>query len=433
MKKFLLLLAATLVALLSCEKQPDLLPNGEEEDGIVFNLTAKYCEDGPETAAATKAVKTGWESGDVIFVFLNKVAAPKYIRMSYNGTKWTTTLMDGTTVVSSFHLTAAQKSGTMRAVYLPFGNAATVAADATDHTQFNFSKTYYTYYLTGTESYSVSAQNTIDVGFDMNVPENYVQFFVVDPEAADEAFTLATDVAQPVGVTGVKANGQMVLDISRDPGEPMPGYAYGSGAGKGYLFSGVMQAVYNNTYGAKYYLALTKQSPRSRKDLFVTPSATIKSHNSIRLPQWTDDRWQAVGSSVSVAMVNNKVTYGTWATCNVGTEAPEEIPQFNYTAAKAYETSTMKFPTKAQFTSLIGQFTWTWIKVGGKMGYVIQGDLGTGFLFLPVTDSDLNPTRYYWGFDTTAPYCLQVSTNKQTAYIDNPDITTPSHPARLVQ
>jgi hypothetical protein len=31
----------------------------------------------------TRAIKTTWEEGDAIFVFFNNVAAPKFLKMTY--------------------------------------------------------------------------------------------------------------------------------------------------------------------------------------------------------------------------------------------------------------------------------------------------------------------------------------------------------------
>ena len=70
--------------------------------------------------------------------------------MCYDGSKWTTIQMNGTTEESLGLSNGA--TGTMRAVYLPFGCNATVSESGTS---FVFNKTYYTYYLTATLDYTV--------------------------------------------------------------------------------------------------------------------------------------------------------------------------------------------------------------------------------------------------------------------------------------
>ena len=134
MKKMIFAALAAL-ALVACTKH--VLDISSPEDTtpsqITFNLSATHPD-----GAATKAVKTGWENEDVIFVFFNNVPAPKYLKMSYDGTKWTTVEMNGDSA-GSLGL-AENATGTMRAVFLPFGKDATVSAagDA-----FAFSATYY--------------------------------------------------------------------------------------------------------------------------------------------------------------------------------------------------------------------------------------------------------------------------------------------------
>ena len=67
-------------ALLSCNKESNL-PQASNE--IVFDLSASLPDDG-----STKAVKTGWETGDVIFVFFSKQDTPNYLEMKWTGSKW---------------------------------------------------------------------------------------------------------------------------------------------------------------------------------------------------------------------------------------------------------------------------------------------------------------------------------------------------------
>lgn len=74
----------------------------------------------------------------------------------------------------------------MQAVFLPFGSDATVSASGTS---FIFSTTYYAYYLTATLDYTVS-DNEVSGAFNMEIPDDYVQFFVEDAAATDGAYTL---------------------------------------------------------------------------------------------------------------------------------------------------------------------------------------------------------------------------------------------------
>ena len=113
MKKIIVICCTALMAVMSCTKEMDLSRPGVQEPAqVVFNLSATHPND-------TKAVKTEWETGDVIFVFFSKQAAPKYLEMKWNGTAW---VSEGKNSLAL----AENEYGTMTAVYLPFGSNATV-------------------------------------------------------------------------------------------------------------------------------------------------------------------------------------------------------------------------------------------------------------------------------------------------------------------
>ena len=226
MKKMIFAALAAL-ALVACTKH--VLDISSPEDTtpsqITFNLSATHPD-----GASTKAVKTGWENEDVIFVFFNNVPAPKYLKMSYDGTKWTTVEMNGDSA-GSLGL-AENATGTMRAVFLPFGKDATVSAagDA-----FVFSTTYYSYYLTATLDYTVT-DGTVSGSFDMRIPEGYVQFFIDKADAAPgDVIELRNKNLTPQGIASIAADGTITHTASAT-GAPLPGYVYGGG----YLFSGIL-------------------------------------------------------------------------------------------------------------------------------------------------------------------------------------------------
>lgn len=243
MKKTWIFLAVMAIALVSCNKET--IDNTQEESEkvateIVFNLTANHPD------AATKAVKTGWEAGDVIFVFLNKVAAPKYLKMSYGVSGWTFTQMNGDSEGSLGLLEGDE--GSMRAIYMPFANDATVSADGTN---FKFNKKNYSYYLTGTLNYTVVG-GEVSGAFNMQIPDGYVQFFLDDASATPEtAIQLREPHLTPQAINYIAANGA-IDHTTLASGAPMTGYVYDKavkepGESKGYLFSGLLAAAARNT------------------------------------------------------------------------------------------------------------------------------------------------------------------------------------------
>ena len=234
MKKTFAIMLAALTALVSCNKEIIDTPADDNNAApITFQLTASHPE-----GEGTKAVKSAWEAGDVIFVFFQEFAAPKYLKLSYNGTEWTDTQMNGT-VEEALGLSNDQEVH-MRAVYLPFGSHLSVSEDSG---KFIFSEQQETYYLTATLSCKV-ANNTVKGNFEMKVPDGYVQFFIKLPDAlkpfkTSAAVELRERQLTPQGIAAINADGS----IAHTPiihGAPLKAYLYGSGEEEGYLFSGIL-------------------------------------------------------------------------------------------------------------------------------------------------------------------------------------------------
>lgn len=368
---------AAVVALISCSKEGLDPVNVDEPAGataITFNLNANHPE-------ATKAVKSGWENGDVIFVFFSGAAAPKHLKMTYNGSSWTSEEYNGSEHIPGALGLENGATGTMRAVFLPFGSDATVSASGTS---FTFSTTYYAYYLTATLDYTVT-NNTVSGAFDMTIPSGYVQFFVEDENATDGAYTLGTDPVKPVGIASIAANGN-ITEASLSAGADMVGYAYQGG----YLFSGKFTSW---SYGKNYYFYKTKASDGSRADLFVQPANALASHSAVKLPANNSDRWIAVGANITVTLrKSDNTSLGTWYTCNYGCTAPEQLGTLSdFATANANAT----LPTKTQFETLSdkNKTTITTLKVHGQEGYVLKASGGTGFLFLAKNNGE---AACYW-------------------------------------
>lgn len=412
-KMHVILLCAALAILTSCgEAILDPEPLAEETAPIVFNLTANHPN-------ATKAVKTGWENGDAIFVFFDKVAAPKFLKMSYNGSVWSSAEYEGAMATPGALGLKNGDTGNMRAIFLPFGSAATVSASGTS---FVFNKTYYTYYLTATLGYTVS-NGKVNGAFQMEIPEGYVQFFVEDAAAQDEAYQLGCDAVIPTGVASISANGTITETSDKTAADDMLGYAYGSGDNKGYLFSGKLTTW---KYGSNYYFAKTKTADGSRADYFVT-GKTLSSHSAVKLPAASDvyalngdtpnkGKWVPVGSGITVKL--GKFTgegsweqfsdFGTWYTCNYGATAPEQYGTKN---TFGYATSNATLPTKSQFETFINRCSIVPITVHGVYGRFFNAP--SGFVFLP-SYSQEQPNLIYWTStiyenNNSNAYCLATT------------------------
>ena len=387
MKKMWILIVMAVAVITSCGQE--ILDSGSditETAPIVFNLTANHPD-------ATKAVKTGWEAGDVIFVFFSGAAAPKHLKMHYDGSAWSSAEYNGSRQTEGALGLANGNVGTMRAVFLPFGSDATVSASGTD---FVFSKTYYAYYLTATLDYTVS-NGKVSGAFQMEIPDDYVQFFVEDADAQDEAYQLGCDAVIPTGVASISANGTITETSDKTAADDMLGYAYGSGDNKGYLFSGKLTTW---KYGSNYYFAKTKTADGSRADYFVT-GKTLTSHSAVKLPANdnvyatqkdglpNDGKWIPVGIGITVQLgkfygegvFEEFASYGTWYTCNYNCTKPEEIGDLlTFDQANSIEGITL--PTKGQFAMIRNYCSMTTMSIHGGIGKVANANFG--FIFLPL-------------------------------------------------
>ena len=426
------LMIATMFALVSCGKEI-LEPAKEMGEpaaaSIAFNLKVNHPD-------ASRALKSGWEAGDAIFVFFNNVPAPKFLKMSYDGSAWTSAEMDGGTATDGALGLKNGDTGTMRAVFLPFGSNATVSASGTD---FVFNKTWYTYYLTATLDYTV-VNNTVSGAFNMTIPEDYVQFFVEDAAATDEAYWLGCDAVIPTGVASISADGTITETSDMRAVDDMPGYAYSGG----YLFSGKLGSW---GYGSNYYFAKTKTADNSRADYFVT-GKTLGSHSAVKLPANdniyavvsgipNDGKWVPVGSGIPVTLYHSDLTtsLGTWHTCNYNQSVPESYGTFyKFDEANAQGAT---LPTKEQFELIAdsGNCSYIRVKIHGLEGTVVKAS--RGFLFMPKQPND-DWSGGYWsctdGGDINYGWCFIIGGSyhdvsnvvRIRSYAIRPVLNTPS-------
>ena len=390
MKKYLILFA--LAVLVSCGKEViDEPENGVvEATPISFDLSATHPD-------MTKAVKKDWEAGDAIFVFFDNVAAPKHLKMSYDGSEWSSAEYDGDIATPGALGLKNGDTGNMRAVFLPFGSDATVLASGTS---FTFSKTYYAYYLTATLPYTV-VDNKVSGAFNMVIPNDYVQFFVSDDTAADEACMLGCDAVIPTGVASIAADGTVTETSDKTAADDMPGYSYFGG----YLFSGKLTTW---SYGSNYYFAKTNTRDDTRHDYFVT-GKTLTSHSAVKLPAASDvyalsagmptGAWIHVGSGITVTIghsIGNYAfgSYGKWQTCNYKSITPEGMGmRTDFLFANNFiDGNTL--PTKEQFETLVNNCSWTMLSIHGLNGVVVHPN--TGFIFLPMWEAGSDMCGDYW-------------------------------------
>ncbi len=299
MKKTIVILSA-LLALVACNKE-NVQP---ESTSTVFNITINR-EDG------TKAVKSDWESGDVVYVFFSTVAAPNYVKYTYNGSEWSNTK------VGTFDITT---NGTMTAIYLPYGNDAVVSADGTS---FKFNKTFTSYFLKAEKAdYTVSG-TTVSGTLNMVAPEGFVQFAMpmsgtINAQATTFfrstcTYTLSDSNLKPVSFASVAADGSITV-TDGTYGDAITGYIYNGDIN----FSGVLKSAANgNTVAYAFRFVNNYGTAKTYDDVtyLLSGNKTLSYQSAIKFPTIDNSAWK-VPEPEYVEINGVK-----WAKWNVGASA----------------------------------------------------------------------------------------------------------------
>ena len=349
MKKLFVFASILAVLIIGCAKEEQLieepvsLENEEQAPALTFNFSINHSSlDNP----ATKAVKSGWEVGDKVFVFFSTVATPKHLELTYDGTDWTATEMNGKNLGSI----GLADNGTMTAVYLPFGNDATVE---TKSGRFAFDQTDYAYYLScvnvpytlsGTEGYGT---------LNMDVPDGFVQFFVTDADAVEGNALLREAHITPKAVTGVNTDGSLAIETKAE-GTQMPGFVYGIDATKGYLFSGELADAARGVSTDYHFNMVVGATSKVLEGTKTMHSGTVGnySHRAIKFPalsSWSD------GSDEIIEFADNSVKnicVDSWDTNDDGELSFSEASAVNTIGTSFSQTTITSFEELRFFTGL---------------------------------------------------------------------------------
>ena len=401
-KLFFVIIAA--LALAACDKiSPE--PEAVKEitaSNLVFNVKVDY-------PTVTRATKTGWESGDVIFLFFKRYN-DFYVKLTYDGSAWTGEVGPENAIIP-LDFTAEEK--TVTAVYLPFhGHLTPQLKTVNGRHQWIIGEDrdyHYTYYMIAVKApYTFKQENgewVLSATLQMKNPASYVQFWVEDATAESGDYLLSTDAVVPDGFYCVNEDGDVketsnnydtgYSDSPKDPGDDMIGYKYKGGV----LFSGKLATSY--PYTGNYYFILTDGNGKNRRDYFVK-GKTLESHSAVKLPARSSDKWKAVGPADTVKLTKNGVDLGTWYACNYYSESTNlnayspngSGTRMSYTRAIALEDLNTKLPTKEDWEKLIANCDWTRVSMRkGQKGMVVQGD--SDYMFL--RDLPGNPgVIMYW-------------------------------------
>lgn len=243
MKKYLALFVAAL-AFAGCTKElPVDEPGADEVTSIVFDFAINRPDD-------TKAVKTGWESGDRIYVFFEGVTTG-YVTIDFNGTEWSTPVLNGSATVEA--LTESGKH--LTAVYLPFNNSATCEYNGMFWGFTGGVEALSSYYLsTDRVSYTVSISGgiaTLSAPLALRAPEGLVQIFIPDAGATG-TITMSCSSLKSVQLGNI--SGDATLSPAEYPlGSNIVGHATTIKGATGYYAYGLIPADWSETGDADGY------------------------------------------------------------------------------------------------------------------------------------------------------------------------------------
>lgn len=318
-----LLLGIFSFSLCSCTREVNPTQKIKE---LRFNITVN-------NATSTKAVKSGWENGDKIFVFFSEYLYKEdYVTFTYDATSGTWT------GVSSNDLDEQGEdnlgtSGTMYAICYPFGD---VIVD--DEDDYNFTCIYnstnpalhgmpvLSYSLTnGTgDPYNIDVEGdiaTLSGTLNMSIPDNYVQFYIEKSGSLydqNDKYRLSVEGVSPVSVT-FNFDYEEFQNVEFGSGQPMWGYKYGDGI----VFSGMIDDTWANPANNHRMVFFSDGDPAVTK---VFSGKTLGSHDAIKLKSpISGNGW----SNYMIAPSYTEIGGIKWADWYLGCDAPLDIAHKN--------------------------------------------------------------------------------------------------------
>ena len=232
----------------------------------------------------TKAVKTGWESGDKIYVFFGKPAdhtTPAYLTLTYNGSTWTEDWTAGLEAEI-----ASTASGKLHAVYTP-GKLGTISYDPY-WKEYRFTGSDHGWYLKCENvSYTVS-EGVLAATLNMARPSDFVQFYLEGQAANAGKLQFSGDKILKVKVSSISETG--FKQGSHGYGSAIDGVAYKGGL----MFSGILKS---DARGIETSHTLkitdTKGTVDKADDVVYTITATkkMKVNDAFVLPALDNAAW----------------------------------------------------------------------------------------------------------------------------------------------
>lgn len=348
MKKYFAILFAA-IAFTACNKMNEVnnLDNQKDQTPVTFKFSVNQNDD-------TKA-KSSWASGDVVYVFFKGIGE-KFIKMSYDGTNWTTTASPEPFVAGDFS-GIADENKKLTAIHFPafVGEVSVYYDDVNEEFTFlNAEGKIYAYFMHASNTaYTIEGEAEVHAGINMSKPAGFVQFFIpMDAAelALNHGYRLAESNVQPKACESVALDGTINLDESLAAGYAMKGYpTTNEGKGDGFMFSGYVGTTGTPTaYTFNLVTNMSEAKPYALGTQTLSGTKTINSGVILNLPNNASASWSTLAPWVDLGLAS-----GTkWATGNLdataGTTkiaAPEAEGQFfTWASTTGYSYDGSSFP-----------------------------------------------------------------------------------------
>ena len=295
MRKLMLFVFLT-AGIISCSKE--IIETVEDTPTAVpmsFNITVVEKPD-------TRAAKTGWADGDVIYVFFKGLES-KYLTLSFDGSNWSNASAGGVLTNEDF---SGLSTLTLTAVHFP------VPVDVTfDNGAFSFTKDgqpVYNYYLFDSDKAYEVQGSTVKASLNMSKPENFIQIHIADIQSNVDDYSFGCSLIKPVACASVGTDGK-IAETTLSNGGRLKGVADSDGAIFGGRLATTSAADYTFTLfdDDSIYILKRLNKQLTPGKMYNFPAITVTGGNN-----WITGLWVDLGLSVK------------WASINLGATSPEQ-------------------------------------------------------------------------------------------------------------
>ena len=406
MKKSILFICGLALMAAGCAKE-QIIETQEEEAPRHLIVDISVTQDG----ADTRAVKTGWEDGDKVYVVFdsfitdNTKTKAYYMTLTRDGSSWKSEFSDPD--LEQYLLKT--ESGYLAAAYVSDGNP--VFKFGIVNTQeclvIEEPATSGFFMLKNANPYTVK-DNKLTASIQMTLYMNTVQFFI-DGIKKDEVenYSFKNGFIRPVYMDRFLKSGHTTY-ASEHSG------VYGDEIVGGYYKEGIRfcGSLNNDVVNKDNEYVINVIDNRGTKDddsdditYTLTKTATLNAKDAVKLPPLTSGKWTKTINGHEFVELGDGLK---WATCNIGADTPEAYgdyfawgeasPKTVYStetydeekdfedAAKKNWKGTWRMPTESEISALIGNKSFSWVWDDTKKGYTVKSSI-SGYegnsIFLP--------------------------------------------------